>query len=308
MSDHRLLVPLLAGLATFLAIGLMFLYIQVQRAEMVARRLRSIKAGRARGGPSSRRIIGLLNGIAALGQALTRARLVPKKTLHEAQMLLAGANLRGEMAVAAFVGGKVLLLVGLPIIGWLLAGLLKQTGYVQMIAAAAGAVLALVAPDMVLGRRRRHRLTAIDRGLPDALDLLVICVDAGLAFEPALDRVTRELAAVHTEIAEEFAVTANELRIASDRRSVLLDMGARLDVEFLRRLASTLIQSMQIGAPLSQALRLLAQELRQEQMIRFEARAARLPVMLTLPMVAFIMPTVLLIVVGPAVVQLLRMP
>ena len=223
-------------------------------------------------------------------------------------MLLAGANLRGEMAVAAFVGGKVLLLVGLPIIGWLLAGLLKQTGYVQMIAAAAGAVLALVAPDMVLGRRRRHRLTAIDRGLPDALDLLVICVDAGLAFEPALDRVTRELAAVHTEIAEEFAVTANELRIASDRRSVLLDMGARLDVEFLRRLASTLIQSMQIGAPLSQALRLLAQELRQEQMIRFEARAARLPVMLTLPMVAFIMPTVLLIVVGPAVVQLLRMP
>jgi tight adherence protein C len=85
-----------------------------------------------------------------------------------------------------------------------------------------------------------------------------------------------------------------------------MDMGERLEVDFLRQLAATLAQSLQIGAPLSRALRQLAVELRREQMVRIEARAARLPVLLTIPMVLFIMPTVLMVVGGPAAIQIIR--
>jgi tight adherence protein C len=142
--------------------------------------------------------------------------------------------------------------------------------------------------------------------LPDALDLLVLCVDAGLAFEAALERVTREIASVHPAIAEEFAITVNALRISTDRRAALMDMGARLDLDFMRQLAGTLVQSLQLGAPLARSLRQLAQELRREQMVRVEAKAAKLPVLLTIPMVIFIMPTVLLVVGGPAAIQVIR--
>jgi len=308
MTDPRLTFALMLAFAALFVVCIVMLNGRVRQAELVARRVRSVNAGPARAGRGRNRpVANLMRLVAGVGVVLLRFGLVPRKTQHEARLLMAGVNMRGETAVAAFVGGKMLLLAGLPAIALVCASALGQTGYIELVAAAAGAIVALVAPAMAMGRRRRRRLAAIDRGLPDALDLLVICVDAGLAFEPALERVTRELAAVHPEIAEEFAVTVNELHITSDRRAVLMDMGARLDVEFLRRLASTLVQSIQIGAPLSRSLRLLAQELRQEQMIGFEARAARLPVMLTVPMVAFIMPTVLLIVGGPAAVQLLRM-
>jgi tight adherence protein C len=306
MNDAHLVLML--ALASLLPVcGVPLLIGHLRRAEMVAARLRAITAGAAQAQHGLWRAAGLLYVVAAFGGLLVRSGLLPRKTLNEAGLMLAGANLRGETVHAAFIGGKVLLLVGLPALGRVLGGAAGLTGHLSLVAPAAGAILALMLPDMLLGQRRRRRLAAIERGLPDALDLLVICVDAGLAFEPALERVTREIAPVHPEVAEEFALTVAELRIAADRRTVLIDLGARLDVDFLRRLASTLAQSMQIGAPLSRSLHMLAQELRQEQMTRFEARAARLPVMLTLPMVVFILPTVLMVVAGPAAVQLLRM-
>jgi len=244
--------------------------------------------------------------VAAFGSTLVRHRLVLPKILREAEVLLAGANMRGETAVAAFVGGKALLLGTLPVLARALGGISGLSHSAVLVMTVIAAVVALVGPDTILGHRRKRRLAAIDRGLPDALDLLVICVDSGLAFEPALERVTQEIAPVHPEVAEEFAVTIQELRIAADQREVLMELGARLDLDFLRRLSATLVQALQMGTPLSRALHMLAVELRQEHMVRFEARAARLPVMLTMPMVVFIMPTVLLVVGGPAAVQLLR--
>jgi tight adherence protein C len=308
MTGPRLaLLALLLGFAVLSSCATLFLLWRAQAAKTMAARFRAINAGppRTANGRKSQRS-GTVTAAAALGGMLIRQRLLPRKTLQEAEMLLGGANLHGDAIVATFVGAKVLLLVGLPPLVWVLAGLVGLADRFLPFAAVAGAVVALMLPDILLGRRRRRRLIAIEGGLPDALDLLVICVDAGLAFQPALERVTREIAPVHPDVADELGITVNALRISPDYRAVLLDMGARLEVEFLRRLAATLAQSLQIGAPLSRALRQLAQELRREQMVRVEARAARLPVLLTIPMVIFIMPTVLIVVGGPAIIQILK--
>jgi tight adherence protein C len=303
--SRRLALLLLLGFMALMALCAWRLLVRVRFAETVARRLRALPAGAPRATEWQAGWAATLPA-ALLGRLLLRHQLLPRATLHEAELLLAGANLHGQTVLAGFVGGKVLLLAGLPPLGWAIARLAGLAGHASLLAAVAGAAVALVLPDLLLGRRRRGRLAAIARGLPDALDLLVICIDAGLAFEHALERVTREIAPVHPELAQEFAITVSELRLSPDRRAVLLDMGARLDVDFLRQLAATLAQSLQLGAPLSRALRLLSQELRQEQMLRVETRAARLPVLLTIPMVLFIMPAVLVVVCGPAVVQILR--
>jgi len=308
MTDPRLtlLMVLLGCLVLIIASGLRL--VRMGRADVLAARIAGIHAGRVRVDRGrKRRVAGLSRVAEHVGALLLRYRLVPKKTVHEAELLLAGINLHGDSFVAAYLGGRLLLLVFLPALVWFGATAASESGKTSLIAVVVAAILALLAPDMLLGRRRRRRLIAIEAGMPDALDLMVICLDAGLAFEPALERVTRDIAPVHPEIAEEFGLTVNALRIATDRRAVLMDMGVRLNGDFIRRFASTLVQSMQIGAPLSRALHMLGQELRQDQMIKFEAKAGRLPVLLTLPMVAFIMPTVLLVVGGPAAVQLLHL-
>lgn len=309
MISQRALLLLVSMMMIVLAVGACgsILWHKARRDEVLAARMRAIRAGRAQAIPTRDPWRSWLAEMSArFGALLMRSRLVPRKTLHEAEMLLTGANLRGETVVAAFLGGKTLLMLMLPLGAWLAAGFANLTDNLPLLSAVLGAAIAVVGPDMALGHRRRLRLAAIQRGLPDALDLLVICADAGLAFDTALERVTREVATVHPEVAEEFAVTSAALRIAPDRRAVLMEMGSRLDLDFLRRLAATLAQSLQIGAPLSRSLRSLAQELRQEQMLRFEEKAARLPVLLTVPMVFFIMPTVLLVIGGPAAVQMVR--
>ena len=135
---------------------------------------------------------------------------------------------------------------------------------------------------------------------------MVICAEAGLGLEPALVRVGAELRHVHPALADELARTSHELQVIPDSRVALGNMAARTGLESLRRLGTTLIQTMQYGTPLSAALRVLATELRQEALTRFEERAARLPVLLTLPMILFILPCVFLVVGGPAAIRVMK--
>jgi tight adherence protein C len=146
----------------------------------------------------------------------------------------------------------------------------------------------------------------VERGLPDALDMLVICTEAGLGLEPAIDRVGREIGHSHVDVAEELLNAAREMRVNADRRAALMHMGSRTGLQSLRRLGVTLVQTLQYGTPLSQALRALSAEMRQEALTRFEARAGRLPALLTVPMIVFILPCVFMIVGGPAIVHVMQ--
>ena len=171
---------------------------------------------------------------------------------------------------------------------------------------AGGAIVGLLAPDTVIRSKRKTYLRALDQGLPDALDMLVICSEAGLGLEAAFERVGNEIMHGHPVMGQEMQLTVQEMRINSDRRMALISLGQRTGLESLRRLGGTLVQTMQFGTPLAQALRTLSAEMRAELLVRFEEKAARLPVLLTLPMIMFILPCVFLIVGGPAFVQLTK--
>jgi len=244
--------------------------------------------------------------VAALGQVLLRSGLLSARTRTELQQTLASAGLRGPGGLEIFVGTKVALLAGLPLLAMLsLSRIALPFAVTTLLCCAAGAT-GLLLPDIVVRYRRHRYLSRVEAGLADALDLLVICAQAGLGLTTAITRVAYELQIGGQEMGTELAITAHELELMGDSRVALLAMASRTGIEGLGRLATTLVQSIQYGTPLSQALRTLSTELRQEVLTRFETRAARLGVLLTVPMIVFILPCVFMIVGGPAAVQVLR--
>ena len=239
----------------------------------------------------------------SVGQAVLSSGIVKGETLTELQRTVLAAGFRGPRAVAVFIGAKVMLMVGLPFA--MLALTAGLDAVLRNFLVAGGAVAGLVLPDMVLRRMRAAHAKQVERGLADALDLMVICAEAGLPLEAAVERVSIEMQDANRAVAAEFGNVGTELRILSDRRQALQNMGDRTGLDSLRRLGGTLAQTLQYGTPLSQALRTLSAELRHETLMRFEARAARLPALLTLPTIAFILPCIFLIVGGPAVLRVL---
>ena len=244
--------------------------------------------------------------VLGLGRAAMQSGILPGRTRSELQVTLSAAGFRNPNALPLFVGSKLAMLVGLPCAAYLLAHNSDLASMTSTVAVMGSAVLGLIAPDMIIQRMRQSKLKKIERGLSDALDLLVICSQAGLSLEPGMARVAVELRAVHPEMCDELETTVRELEMMSDSAQALTNMGQRTGLESMVRLTATLAQTMQYGTPLSEALRTLSNEMRTTTLTAFEERAARLPVMLTLPMIAFILPTVFLIVGGPAGIQIAR--
>jgi tight adherence protein C len=248
---------------------------------------------------------GVMGVIARVGEAVTRGGLLSAGTLDDLRARLSSAGFRSHNALAAFVGAKLLALAGIPPLCWLAA----PAGWpfsMRIAAVSVGGLVAMLLPDYVVRSLHKRHLKGVELGLPDALDMLVICSEAGLGLEPGIERVGREIGHAHPAVAEELLNVAREMRVNADRRAALMNMGARTGLPSLRRLGVTLVQTLQYGTPLSQALRTLSAEMRQEALTRFEARAGRLPALLTVPMIVFILPCVFLIVGGPAIVQVMR--
>ncbi len=283
---------------------------QLRRDAMLAARVRDVQRTvgiEAVVAPNAGSQSRLLSLVARVGDAVTRGGLLSASTLEDLEMRLTAAGFRGRNMLAAFVGGKLLCLVGLPVLAWLLVARTGWSPSVRVAAIAGAGVAGLLLPDYVVKTMHKRHLKAVERGLPDALDMLVICSEAGLGLEPAIERVGREFVHAHQDVAEELLNTAREMRVNADRRAALMNMGARTGLASLRRLGVTLVQTLQYGTPLSQALRTLSAEMRQEALTRFEARAGRLPALLTVPMIVFILPCVFLIVGGPAVVHVMQL-
>ncbi|HVB66715.1 MAG TPA: type II secretion system F family protein [Acetobacteraceae bacterium] len=243
--------------------------------------------------------------VAGLGRLIAQSGVLPGRTLAELDQTLSAAGLRGSNGLALFVGAKIVLLVGLPMVAFVVLHGGTMRPALRFMVLGGIALLGLLAPDYAVKQVRARYLTALQRGLPDALDLMVICTQAGLGLESAITRVAEEIRAAHPAIARELETTSRELQITAESRLALESLARRTGLDSLKRLAATLTQSLQYGTPLVAALRSLSSELRQEALTRFEERAARLPVMLTLPMVVFILPCVFIIVGGPAVLRIM---
>jgi len=143
------------------------------------------------------------------------------------------------------------------------------------------------------------------RSLPDALDLLVVCAEAGLSLDMAITRVGREMAEGAPELADEFAITAIELGFAPDRQTALQNLVRRTDMQSLRALVNSLAYCERYGTPIANALRVLAAEFRDVRMMRAEEKAAKLPALMTVPMILFILPTLFMVIGGPAAIQVI---
>ena len=162
-------------------------------------------------------------------------------------------------------------------------------------------------PDVVLSRLAARRRVRLETGIPDALDLLVICAEAGLSLGPC-DRTGQPRSPLLVpEVAEEFAATAAEMRVSAVRDQAFDNLAQRAGIASLRGIVTALNQSIRFGTPLSGSLRAVAAEMRTERLVRFEQRAARLPVLMTVPLMTFILPSLMIVIGTPLALRIIDM-
>jgi tight adherence protein C len=305
MSRTTLVAVLLIMLA-LLGTAVTAIAHSLQRHGRLNARLRAVRQadGVATEGASSG--YGAAGLIALIGNAVARSGLLSAKTIVGLEQTLASTGLRGSNALGYFVGAKILLLVFMPLLALEVVQRFELSSLTRNLCIVGAAMVGLLGPDWWVGRRHKKYLQAILNGLPDALDLMVICAEAGLGFEPAINRVASEIYTAHPAISKEFGLTASELRIVENSAVALGNLGSRTGLEGVKRMTSMLAQTMKYGTPLTDALRVLSAEMRYEMLIRFETRAARLPVLMTIPMILFILPCIFMIVGGPAYIQVMQ--
>jgi tight adherence protein C len=182
----------------------------------------------------------------------------------------------------------------------------KVKGALILLIIMGAAFLGWLLPDVFVKNQKQKYEEIMRRSLPDALDLMVICAEAGLSLDASFDRVAREIAPSSPELAEELAMTGAELGLLPERSKALLGLVERVDLQGVLALVNTLIQTERYGTPLAQALRVLSAEMRDDRMMRAEEKAARLPATLTVPMIVFILPTLFIVLMGPAIIKVME--
>jgi tight adherence protein C len=170
----------------------------------------------------------------------------------------------------------------------------------SLLAAGAGMYL----PNVYLKNAITKRQQSIKRAWPDALDLLLICIESGMSVEPAFRKVAEEIGATSLPLAEEMSLTAAELSYLQERRKAYENLATRTGLENIRAVVTALIQAERYGTPLGQAIRVLSQESRDARMAEAEKKAAALPPKLTVPMIVFFLPVLFAVIIGPAMIQL----
>ncbi len=302
LDPQTLVVALICALVLAAAFTLVF---GAKSERDILARMQGTPAGPAPAAGGAARQAGAnaaLEFLTNIGERLRHRALMSEKDLLNLERSVTAAGFNPRRAVSIFLGLKAALVVTLPVVGYT-AATLYGTGNEAVVAAVFGAV-GLMAPNWVLGFLRKRYVKALQKGLPDAMDMLVVCAEAGLGLDSAVERVAREMAGSNRAVASEFALLAHELRVMPDRRQALNRLAEWALVELLKRLAATLGQTFRFGTPLAQALRVLAAESRQERMHRLENKAARLPALMVLPLICFIMPCLFIVLVGPAAVAM----
>lgn len=242
-----------------------------------------------------------------LGAALAGTMLVGTSDRKRLARLLSDAGFQGgKSALASLIALKVasvIIFTGAAWIGISSYGLFASTLILRLVLLLGGLLLGWRLPDILLQRLAASRRRRIEQGLPDALDLMVISAEAGLSFEQGIEFVAREMKTAMRDLAAEFEITSAELRVLGDRRQALQNFADRVNLQPVRSIVATLTQTMRYGTPLAQSLRLLAAEMRTARLLKMEERAARMPVLLTLPLMGFILPSLVIVCAGPAILQ-----
>jgi tight adherence protein C len=235
---------------------------------------------------------------------LSNLKVLQEGQVVKAQTKLMQAGIRSKDLAFVVIFARLVLPIligGFAIILVYVIDYFPEWGPMKKYGLVAGAlILAYKAPDLWLKNKIDKRTHAIRKGLPDALDLLVICAEAGLTVDAAFGRVARELGRAYPELGDEFALTSIELGFLTDRRFAFENLAKRIDLDSIRGVVTTMIQTEKYGTPLASALRVLSAEFRNERMMRAEEKAARLPAIMTIPLILFILPVLFIVILGPA--------
>lgn len=234
--------------------------------------------------------------------------LQPKTELELSKLKtkLANAGFRNDSAGSVFLGFKFIgLLLGLLFGGGIIVTIMgiQQNSLISTVVVAG---LMFYLPDIVVGLLGKSRKQAIFLGLPDALDLMVVCVEAGLALDQAMRKVSEEMKKSYRILAEEFAMSNFQLQMGRPRAEVLHELGLRTGVSDLRSLSGVLIQADKFGSSIAQALRVQSDSMRTRRRQMAEEKAAKTAVKLIFPLVLFIFPGIFVVLVGPAAITMVR--
>lgn len=235
---------------------------------------------------------------------LSSMQVLQDTQVKEAQQKLAQAGIRSKDLAFVIIFSRLVLpiLLGggaaLAIYGF---NYLADWSDIKRFAVFAGAtILGYKGADIYVNNLISKRTDLIRKGLPDAIDLLVICAEAGLTVDSAFARVSKELGSAYPELADEFSLTSIELGFLTERRQAFENLAYRINLDHIKGVVTTMIQTEKYGTPLASSLRVLSAEFRNDRMMRAEEKAARLPAIMTIPLILFILPVLFIVILGPA--------
>ena len=308
--DVILVGTVLAGLAAFAVI--LAIYAAITVKDPMAKRVKSLndrraelKSGMISSGTKKRQSLVRKNeNVDKMKETMEGMKVLQESQVKLIQQKLAQAGIRNKEMAVVVLFARMVLPVALGLVGVLVfywSEVFPEWGNFKRFMGFAGlVVLGYKAPEIYIKNISSKRTKAIQKGLPDALDLLVICAEAGLTVDAAFNRVAKELGRAYPELGDEFALTAIELSFLTERRQAFENLAYRVDLDAVRGVVTTMIQTERYGTPLASALRVLSAEFRNERMMRAEEKAARLPAIMTVPLILFILPVLFVVILGPA--------
>jgi tight adherence protein C len=301
---------LLAGMAAFAVV--LAIYAAVTIRDPMAKRVKALEARREqlKAGivtASSKKRTSLVRRTDTTDKvkdSLGRLNVLQESQIKAIQQKMAHAGYRNKELAVLIIGARALA----PLFIGAIMGLLiyvvdfwpDWSPFMRLGVFAMSVFLSYKGPELYLSNKATKRTKEIQKGLPDALDLLVICAEAGLTVDAAFSRVAKELGRAYPELGDEFALTAIELSFLNERRMAFNNLAYRVNLEAVKGVVTTMIQTERYGTPLASALRVLSAEFRNERMMRAEEKAARLPAIMTIPLILFILPTLFVVILGPA--------
>ncbi|PZQ56175.1 MAG: pilus assembly protein TadC [Novosphingobium pentaromativorans] len=275
-----------------------------KRVKALSQRREALKAGITTAPRKRQSVVRRNETTDRMGAFLGKLKMLQDSQLRDIEQKLAQAGIRNKEWAVAVVFARLVA----PIVMGGTAALViygidyfpQWSSFKRFMGFAAMLIAGYKGPDIFIKNMITKRTDAIRKGLPDALDLLVICAEAGLTVDAAFDRVARELGRAYPELGEEFSLTSIELSFLTERRQAFENLAYRVNLDAMRGVVTTMIQTERYGTPLASALRVLSAEFRNERMMRAEEKAARLPAIMTVPLILFILPTLFIVILGPA--------
>jgi tight adherence protein C len=292
-----LIAAALCGILLLVGLSIRMLVHEVQQRDLAIRVDRAICGG---GDPSiGHAWIGWLH---ALGGRFHR--LYTPDNLDQMRNVIFASGFNPHRVLPLLLGGKFVMLLLLPVLAVIVAMVFVDAMSIRFLIIGAGVIAGIIGPESVLGVMRRRFIAELERGTPEALDLLVMCSEAGMGLESAVERVSQEMRSSNLAMSGVLGSLLDDLRVLPNQRDAFVKLGAHTSVDGLRRVGAMLSQSLRYGTPLGNALRAVAVEIRQERMNTLEERAVKLPAKLVFPMIFFIMPSLYIILLGPSFIPL----